>query len=124
MASYKTEAVRELAAQINAAGFRVFIAESGTHGFYTDAEGARVVSFQYDLGGFKFSGNYKSQGCGTGWIIDDKGDYSPESLRTMLDSGAPRWATQGREVHLTTLAQYLTAYQSSSRFVGFEPASE
>lgn len=48
--SYKVEAVKELANKIKATGFRVFIAKSGTYGFYTDTAGSKVVYFQYDLG--------------------------------------------------------------------------
>jgi len=51
------DAIAELAASIQSDGFRVFIAERGDYGFYTDAEGTRVVSFGPDFGGFKFSGN-------------------------------------------------------------------
>lgn len=67
---YKTEAIKQLAAEIKRAGFRVFIAERGTYGFYTDTDGTRVVSFQYDLCGMTFSGNYKTsnpRGTGSGW---------------------------------------------------------
>jgi Fe-S cluster assembly iron-binding protein IscA len=49
--SCKIEAVKALAQEIKADGFRVFISKSGTHGFYTDAAGTKVVSFQFDLGG-------------------------------------------------------------------------
>ena len=59
--NYKTQAVADLAAEITAAGFRAFIAKSGTYGFYTDDNGSRVVSFQYDIEGITFSGNYKTE---------------------------------------------------------------
>lgn len=120
--NYKVEEVKNLAAQIKAAGFRVFLAESGTHGFYTDAEGTRLVSFQRDLGGFKFSGNYRARNAadgrsvGSGWALGDTYKVSPSGLKAMLDSCPPQWATRGITVDLTTLAQHLKTYQSSSRY--------
>lgn len=110
--NYKTEAVKELAKEIKEAGFRVFIAKSGTYGFYTNQEGSKVVSFQYDLGGFKFSGNYKSKSCGSGWVMEDG-----MSFDVMLKAYAPHWATKGQSVQCTTLGQHLATYQKSSGYV-------
>lgn len=114
--NYKVEAITELTQRIKGAGFRVFIAKSGTYGLYTDEAGSRVVCFQYDLGGFKFSGNYKSKTCGAGWGIGDSWEVSPEGLQAMLYSNAPSWATKGEQVTLTTLAQHLATYQWSSNY--------
>ena len=114
--NYKVESTKELAAEIKAAGFRVFLAERGTYGFYTDAEGTRVVSFQYDLCGFKFSGNYNSKRCGSGWGLGETGEVSEAGIKAMFESGPPLWATRGEQVSLTTLAQHLKTYQSSSRY--------
>lgn len=111
MTSYKIEMVKELAEEIKAAGFRVFIAKSGTYGFYTDEEGSRVVSFQTDLGGMKFSGNYKSKSCGTGWGLDDGMPFA-----VMIKANAPHWATNGQAVQITTLEQHLATYQKSSTY--------
>lgn len=113
MSNYKTEAVQQLAQEIKAAGFRPFIAKSGTYGFYTDEAGSRVVCFQLDLGGFKFSGNYKTsqpKQCGTGWQLAD-GDY-----QNMFDQHAPQWALRGAEWKFTTLEQHLATYQRSSQY--------
>lgn len=125
--NYKTEAIKELAADIKRAGFRVFIAENGQYGFFTDAEGTRVVSFQYDLPGFKFSGNYKSvqaKQCGTGWVMGEYGSLSAGQLSNLFNSNPPRWATGGFECRLTTLAQHLATYQASSRYVEFEDKAD
>lgn len=111
MSNYKTEAVAQLAQEIKAAGFRVFIAKSGTYGFFTNEEASKVVSFQYDLGGFKFSGNYKSKSCGSGWGMDDG-----MSFDAMLKANAPHWATNGQPVQCTTLQHYLATYQQSSLY--------
>lgn len=111
MSNYKTEAVKELAAEIKEAGFRVFIAKSRTYGFYTNQEGSKIVSFQYDLGGFKFSGNYKSKSSGTGWIMENN-----MSFVEMINSYVPNWATK-EPVKLTTLEQHLATYQQSSSYV-------
>jgi hypothetical protein len=115
--SYKVEAVAQLAQEIKAAGFRVFIAKSGTYGFYTDEAGSRVVCFQFDLGGFKFSGNYKTdqpRSTGTGWGFGEAASVSAESLDSMLKSNPPQWAVRGANWQLTTLEQHLKTYQASS----------
>jgi hypothetical protein len=111
--NYKTEAVAKLAQEIKAEGFRVFIAENGTHGFYTDAEGSRLTSFQYDLGGFKFFGNYKSNQpltTGTGWEV------LTGSFKDMFAEHPPQWAARSSKWAFTTLEQYQKTYQASSRF--------
>lgn len=107
--TYKIEMVKELANEIKAEGFRVFIAKSGTYGFYTNQEGNKVVCFQADLGGIKFSGNYKSKSCGTGWGFDDN-----LTFEQMINANAPYWATKGQPVQCTTMEQHLVTYQQSS----------
>lgn len=114
MGDYKTKAVAELAIEIKRAGFRVFVAESGTYGFFTDIEGSRVVSFQFDFGGFTFSGNYKTSSprqTGTGWRLEN------DSFAGMFNQRAPSWATGANSWKYTTLAQHLADYQQSSRYV-------
>ena len=112
--SCKVEAVKELADRIKAAGFRAFIAKSGTYGFYTDTAGSKVVSFQYDWGGFKFAGNYKSsepRRTGTGWgLVSD-------SIPNMFNQMPPNWAIGGGiDWKYTTLEQHLKTYHSSSLY--------
>lgn len=109
--TYKTEMVKELANQIKQEGFRVFIAKSGTYGFYTDTTGSRVVSFQADLGGMKFIGNYKTSAphsTGTGW------ELSQDTFQGMFNQSAPSWAVKGVTWKYTTLEQHLATYQQSS----------
>lgn len=116
MTNYKTEAIAELAVKIKQAGYRVFIAGSGNYGFYTDEHGTRVVSFQYDLGGISFSGNYKTEQprtTGTGWRLDVHG------FSEMFSQGAPDWAVRGFKWKYTTLAEHLATYQASSKYVEF-----
>jgi len=113
--SWKIEATSELAKNIKASGFRVFIAKSGTYGFYTDAEGSKVVSFQLDLGGFNFTGNYKTdqpRSTGTGWQLV-QGDN-----RTYQDmfNECPTWSLRGANWKYTTLEQFLATYQASSQY--------
>lgn len=112
--SWKIEAVAELAKHIKASGFRVFIAKAGTYGFYTDAEGSKVVSFQLDLGGFNFTGNYTSdqpRQTGTGWqLVQDGRTYAE------MFNECPTWSVRGANWKYTTLAQKLKVYQASSQF--------
>lgn len=117
IANYKTEATAQLAQEIKAAGFRVFLAESGTYGFYTNADGSRVTCFQYDLGGFRFSGNYKTDQprmTGTGWEVL-KGSFAD-----MNAEYPPSWATRQSKWSFTTLEQHLATYQASSRYTEVE----
>lgn len=118
---YKKEAVKALGADILRAGFRVFIAASGTHGFYTNADGSRVVSFQWDLGGVLFSGNYKTsqpRSTGTGWRLE------PDTFAGMFNQWAPDWALSGATWSYTTLAQHLATYQQSSKFTEQQRGAE
>ena len=118
MSNYSKQVISELASELTNAGFRVFIAKSGTYGFYTDGTGERVVSFQVDYLSPSFGGNYKSKHCGTGWRIDPIG-----SFEDMLNAPAPYWATKGEQVKLTTLEQHLATYQSSSQYKELEIAA-
>jgi len=118
------ERIAELAESIRGAGFRVFLADSGTYGFYTNAEGSRVVSFsvlktwsagQSDLGGATFGGNYKTsepRRTGNGWKFDEgRHDYA-----AMIEEGAPQWATKGATWRHTTMAEHLATYGKSSKY--------
>lgn len=116
MSSYDKEAIKKIAQNIKAAGFRVFIAKSGTYGFYTDDAGSRVVSFGVDLGTVKLSGNYKTSApkqCGTGWGLKPTDNYN-----AAFNEIAPSFAVpNGVSWRYTTLAEYLKNYQESSKFV-------
>lgn len=117
--SYKQEMVQELAKRIKSAGFRVFIAERGDYGFYTNEEGSRVISFGVDLGMTKFSGNYHTNNpkqTGTGWMMQHGG---PEDYARLFDSAAPQWAHQGAKWDYTTLDQHLKTYGPSSKYAEF-----
>lgn len=102
-------------------GYRAFLAERGTYGFYTDAEGSRVVSFQIDFQN-SVSGNYRpvnhehGRQVGTGWRIMNRLPQSKQELQACFDSAAPHWATNGLPVTLVTLEQHLKTYQDSSRY--------
>ena len=107
------ETITEEARKIRAAGLRVFLGESGRYGFFTDADGLRVVSFQMDFFSVAFGGNYETsepRRIGTGWRIgENRSDYAE-----MLAAGAPQWATQGASWRHTTLAEHLDTYNKSS----------
>ena len=113
--TYQQEIIKQLGDKIKAQGFRVFIGESGTHGFYTNKDCKRLVSFQYSLG-LSFSGNYTTdnpQSTGQGWRIadNDNGDY-----QDMLNTLPPSWAVNISKWRLKTVKDYLKAYQASSKF--------
>lgn len=109
--------IANIAAEVLKQGYRPFIAKRGDYGFFTDAEGSRVVSFGCDLGSVKFSGNYKTskpQSTGTGWRMDTiPGEFDCAGL---FNASAPIWATSGETWRYTTLAEHLKTYQPSSQY--------
>lgn len=116
--TYRDEA-RAFAERVKALGFVVYMAESGTYGFVTDASESRVLSFGLDMGA-SLSGNYgpPSTTSGTGWRMDK----TPNMLRTAADvqkalyAHPPVWCGNGWK-YLSTVKQYLAHYGASSRFV-------
>ena len=107
--------VAEVTEGILASGLRVFLASSGGYGFFTNADGSAVVSFQADLDGVTFSGNYKTsepRRTGTGWRIDENCADFP----AMLSARAPQWATGDATWQYTTLQEHLTTYDKSSKY--------
>lgn len=132
---------REFAQFIKALGFRAFVAGtpqgSGARGYgcITDADGSRVLSFQLSDGG-TLGGNYRGdRQSGSGWRME-RDLYSLKSaadVKAALYAMAPGWTgfnrsaprchacgqSTGAETRAgtyTTLAQYLAAYQQSSKF--------
>lgn len=117
MPTREQQAAFELAREIKTAGLRVFLAERGTYGFFTDADGKRVVCFQWDgLEGMTFSGNFRSTGPGdgSGWRME-RGDF-----HEMLKAYPPQWAVPRSSWAFTTLAQHQKTYQQSSRYAEVE----
>ena len=115
--NYKQQAIKELATAIKSQGFRVFIAKNGGYGFYTDQDGTKVISFQYNLGGYSCSGNYKTNQptqTGTGWGISN--DFTSYHAKDAFDQTPPEWALGKAEWQYTTLDQHLGQYQKSSGY--------
>lgn len=115
---YEKQRAQEIAQSALDAGYRPFIAEKGNYGFYTDADGTRVVSFQVN-GYFEesVSGNYvtnEPQKTGTGWRIADS--VNTQELDDYFNMNAPRWAVGDAKWRHATLTDELNRYQSSSRF--------
>ena len=103
--------IDELVPLIKAQGFRVWVAKSGTYGFYTNKEETRVVYFQAGLSGYEMSGCYRSTCSGSGWRLGILIDTTFETLQAYLNATPPSWATrfEPRPVHLLTLAEYLNS---------------
>lgn len=110
----------EFAAHVKSLGFRAFIAESGEYGFVTDAEGTRVLSFSF-TGTSSLSGNYypPSRESGTGWGMHKfPGELATaDDVHKALYANPPSWLCGKGWKRLSTMADYLGQYQSSSRFV-------
>ena len=115
--AYQCELIKKVSQAIKDKGFRVFVSESGTHGFYSDSEGKRVVSFNWNTGGISFNGNYQSNTCGTSWRLSyDKiniTSFLTSDLTNMLYELAPSWAISSTKVSYTSVDQFLTIYNSS-----------
>lgn len=118
---YEKEAIAELVPVITKAGYRVFIAEQGNYGFFTDSDGTRIVSFAASgLAGPTASGNYKTskpQQTGTGWRITDS--FLPKTshdIEEIFKAYPPQWALRCDSWSYTTLEQYLDTYQRSSKY--------
>lgn len=118
--SYKKRVVEGLTAKLLGFGYRVFVAESGEYGFFTDTQGARIVSFGFDYSALVFSGNYKSLNCGSGWRIGDRMDLCDIDegvARLAINASPPEWCTRGELVRMRTLESHLAIFQKSSRYV-------
>jgi hypothetical protein len=122
------ETAREFAQFIKGLGFRVFVAKNDGrrgHGFITDAEGSRVLSFGMEGG---LSGNYgpPSRASGTGWQIEGANIWTlktAEDVKRALYAIAPNFCQRYRKgvpdsgfEHYTTLAEHLGLYGSSSGY--------
>jgi len=115
--NYQHDIIDHLVSQImQDESLRVFLAEKGTYGFYTDQDGGSMVSFQCDLGEITFSGNYITSDprkTGSGWQMGpiESGNYA-----MVLKATPPSWAVNGATWRLTTVEEHLKNYQSSSRY--------
>lgn len=114
--NWKQEYIAELAQEILSQGFRVFIAENGTHGFYTDEVGTRVISFQLNYLHPSFSGNYitdNPRSTGTGWQIKDG---TVDDYDDVFYEYPPAWAVGDAKWRYSTLQDHLDRYQQSSKY--------
>ena len=115
MSNYKQEGIKKMTKALLGAGFRVFIAKDGEgeYGFYTDKDGSRILSFQYDCCDISFSGNYNSTKSGSGWRLDGQ----DASYEDMFAEAAPYWAIgNDPKWSYRTLEQQQDRYQSSSKY--------
>ena len=112
-------AVSDFVQHIKALGFRVFVAQRGDYGFITDAAGMRVLTFSFYGFDPTLSGCYgpPSRESGTGWRMDraPRDLLTTEDVRAALYAQPPAFCGKGWH-YVSTLAQYLTAYDASSRF--------
>lgn len=118
--------VIELCNKIKSFGYPVYIAESGTYGFFANADGSRVISFQIDYWFFNFSTNHKGICLGTGyritndeqcpiWEIDNF--CTPEFLDILINAPIYRSRRKNEKfISWTTLQQHLDSYQQSSKY--------
>ena len=117
--AHERQIAADFAAKALEAGFEVWLADSGTYGFYTDDAGKRVVSFGARFDGINLGGNYAaSRESGTGWQMEDliSPDFAtPKRLRNWLDANAPHW-TKNHNPRYTTREDQLREYGPSSKY--------
>lgn len=120
------ERTAELVSKIKSFGYPVYLSEKGNYGFFTNADGSRIISFQIDYFFFNFSANHKSIGLGTGYrITDDEKcllwEIDKFCTADFLDSlmNAPVYKSRRKNerfISWTTLNQHLEMYQQSSKY--------
>ena len=120
------ERTAELVSKIKSFGYPVYLSEKGNYGFFTNADGSRVISFQIDYFFFNFSANHKSIGLGTGYRItnDEKRLLweidtfcTAKFLKSLINAPIYRSRRKNeRFISWTTLDQYLAMYQDSSKY--------
>ena len=101
-------------------GWRVFIAERGHYGFFTNDTGERVISFQLNLGVVIWNGNYKTSNpkrTGGGWRLQ------PDTYKNMFYAQPPYWAVGGEKWKYTTLEMHLKTFQKSSKYMEIRNAA-
>ena len=114
---YERQTIDSVASTLKGYGFRVFIAERGTYGFYTDESGKRIVCFQCSLGTLSFSGNYHSTRSGQGWrIADSIVTPTKDDAQRWLEANPPQWAIGNDAVTMKTMDDHLKQYQQSSQY--------
>lgn len=114
---YKKDLILKLSQQLKEKGFRVFIAKSSEHGFYTDNKGSKVISISCDLGIINASANYKTskpKETGSGYRITD--DFNAEKADSVFSAYPPNWALCGATFKYTTLDEHLETYGLSSGY--------
>lgn len=114
----ETQLVHDTATALTSYGYIVYLSKNKQHGFYTD--GRRVVSFggQWNFS-LDFSGNYRSQHCGTGWqIAKEQGVPTKEQADYWINANAPSWTDNKNPVY-TTPEQHLKTYGQSSGYEKF-----
>lgn len=107
------DSIKELAETLVRFGFKVYIAEKGTYGFYTDETGKRTVSFELRNGMYSFGGNYKpSKHSGTGWTLEAPSILNKKAFEDMLYANAPGWRHNPNPEY-TTEEQYIESWPAS-----------
>lgn len=114
--TYKQKLVWEFSQHLTTKGFVAYIAKAGDYGFFTNAVGARCVSFYVNGGIVHLSGEYAASiNDGSSWPLDVIGNvmqFSHASLDELLHTPAPRWANKNPAY--TTAAAYLKNWHNTS----------
>lgn len=114
--AYQLKVIEELSEKLLAFGFRVFLSESKTYGFYTNEKGCPLISFQVNYLTPVFSGNYSpaTKRHGTGWRIKTNPDTKEDFERLLYSFPSyPLTTDDNQVIKWTCLEEYLCTYKHS-----------
>lgn len=118
------ECISQLCEKLKSLGYIVYLAESGTYGFFHRPNEDKHINFQIDYFFFQFSSNHKGNNIGTGhrltsdeqcllWEIDK---FCTKDFCERLLNCAPYKSRRKNETFTrwSTVAEHLTFYSSSN----------
>lgn len=124
--STNQQATNELATKLKNLGYVVYLAESGTYGFFHKPNETKHISFQIDYFFFNFSSNYKGENIGTGHRLtnDEKCNiwevekFATSEFFESLINCRPYSSRRKKEKFLrwSTVQEHLDFYGSSSKY--------
>jgi hypothetical protein len=113
-AEQKKQVIRQFAELAKEQGFKAYLSYNDEYGYFTDAEGKKVISFQLDFGSVVCSANVKNtSGGGTGYRIE-----TGQKPKDFYAQGIPSWYHPycTPKTRFATQEEYQKDFQKSSKF--------
>lgn len=102
----KIELIRKFANKALKQGFRVFLSDKETYGFFTNKEGEKIIYFETQYSGLVFFGQYEAKEpsrIGAGWRIETDSTDCHE----LFKETPPRWVMGGAKYKYIKLKDFL-----------------